>query len=46
MSKALSRMKPEERSAAIQRRLKQADGNRGLGYWAAVDAKEKKGSQK
>jgi hypothetical protein len=39
MSKALSSMKPEEKSKAIARRLQQTV--KGLGYWAAKDAQKK-----
>ena len=39
MSKGLSQMTRYERQAAIARRLKQSEAVRGLGYWAAVDAK-------
>jgi hypothetical protein len=34
-------MTPHERKQAIARRLKQSEANRGLGYWGAVDAKER-----
>lgn len=39
MAKSLRSMSSEERSRAIERRLKNKTG--GLGYWAAVDAKKK-----
>ena len=38
MSKSLQSMTDSERQAAISRRL--LHGERGLGYWAAVDAQE------
>lgn len=39
MSKGLRNMTKKEQSEAVQRRL--ANGSKGLGYWAAVDAKKK-----
>lgn len=39
MSKSLSSMSKSEKSQAIDRRIRQQKG--GLGYWAAVDAKNK-----
>lgn len=41
MSKGLSQMSRHERQQAIERRLKMSEAARGLGYWAALDAKAK-----
>jgi len=41
MSISLRAMSKEQRRTAIQRRLKQSESNRGLGYWAAIDANKK-----
>lgn len=43
MSKGLSQMSETEKKEAIQRRLQERKG--GLGYLAAVDASNKKGSK-
>lgn len=45
MSKGLSQMSSRERRLAIARRLAQSEANRGLGYWAAVDARKRQGKE-
>lgn len=39
MTKALRNIKKEDQQKAIERRI--ASNTKGLGYWAAVDAKKK-----
>lgn len=41
MSKSLKSMAAHDRERTINRRLSQSEAKRGLGYWAAVDAKKK-----
>lgn len=46
MSRALKNYSGHERRKVVKRRLAQPEANRGLGYWAAVDSKEREEKSK